>query len=72
METRFFTLNEVAERFNVSYFTIRRMVLDGELGYITLRGIKRIPASEVESWYQKHFVEPGGSRRQTGEVRQDA
>jgi excisionase family DNA binding protein len=48
MEEQHYSIREVAEKFNVSYWTVKRMIVN----YKTIKGFKigkkwRIPASEV-------------------------
>ena len=45
---------EVAELLGVSRDTVKRMVRDGELPVVRLRGSVRIPRKALERWIDEH------------------
>lgn len=48
MEERFLNLNEVAGRLGVTYATVWRMVLAGEIRAIKVRSLWRVPESALD------------------------
>lgn len=44
------TVNEVAEELNVSPRSVRRMITDGELASVLVRGSRRIPDHELDRY----------------------
>lgn len=60
---RFYTVGEVAERWEVSQALVRRLYTHGELQVLRLGRSVRIPESEVERIEESiKFLRPGGWR----------
>ena len=51
------TITEAAARLGVSRWTVRRMMDDGELDAIHVRGALRIDAASIERYVSAHLVD---------------
>ena len=50
---QYFRVDEVADYFNVSVRTIYRLIEEGELARVKIRGCLRIPIWEIERYKEK-------------------
>lgn len=51
-------MSEAAELLGLSPDTVKRMVTDGQLPYVRLRGSVRIPRKQLEEWIDEHVRLP--------------
>jgi putative molybdopterin biosynthesis protein len=49
-----YTPDQVAERLQVSAFTVRRLLRDGDLRGVRIRGQWRIGEKDIEAFIEKH------------------
>ncbi len=53
-DEKLLTLDEVAERLNVSVATVRRLIHDGELKAVKVRFQLRVKPSDLDDYIRRH------------------
>lgn len=51
-------MSEAGELLGISPDTVKRMVTDGQLPHVRLRGSVRIPRRALEEWIEEHTRRP--------------
>jgi excisionase family DNA binding protein len=69
-QRRFLTLDQVAERFQISRRTVERLVAAASMPSVRVGGSRRVPADELDEWIGLRSVSDDGSRQ--GQLRAGA
>jgi excisionase family DNA binding protein len=70
-ERHYLSTSQAARQLGVSRWTVRRMVEDGDLGGILVRGMLRVDEESVSRYIATHGADGGLESRKRQEARDD-
>lgn len=70
-ERQYLSTSQAARQLGVSRWTVRRMVEDGDLDGILVRGMLRVDAESVSRYIATHVADGGAESRKRQEAQDD-